>query len=520
MLRLSDLRYAPDQTRLWDAAPGTVYEMWNFVPLPRGTYSAFGSFVWPGTAWTGTEQPIISYMHTLIDGTVRFLMATSAKIDEVSATGVRTNRGSGYTATTWSMAQYGNSTIATNGTDVVQVATGAASSFGALGGTPPKALIAVVQSNFVLLFNVSDGVTTAQDGWNCSGLGNSTSWTAVNILGGASTANLATQANNGRLLQAPGPIRAAVAFRDQVIVFKDNAIISMQYSGNPFGFTSRLVTNQVGCSSMHGIAEHRGKLYFWHPSGFYSFDGSSIQNIGDGAVNGTALSNLGYFSGVANAASLVNNCQAIADDSLCNVFFHFKYKFLSFTNASRYEAFVFNSVCNKWGKAEFLTVAELGVDGNDTSLVKATTSQLLLFNSVVSGRFPYWKYIAAGTVPTLNLGSYGLSTTNLNADGAYFRITFGARDSVKKITTVYFDYGTLVNGVATDANADMSLVITGGDSPSAPNGINSGATFAYNSTTYAHNGLVSGRFFDMLATTTDAVDIDAITLDVTGGGRQ
>ena len=60
ILRLSDLRFEPDKTRLWDAHPGTVYAMSNWVPLPRGTYSTFGSAAFGGSSGTlgGTASPI------------------------------------------------------------------------------------------------------------------------------------------------------------------------------------------------------------------------------------------------------------------------------------------------------------------------------------------------------------------------------------------------------------------------------------------------------------------------------
>jgi len=515
MLRLSDLRYAPDQTRLWDAAPGTVYDVTNMVPTPRGTYSTFGASESWGNSGTlaGTASPIIAYMMPLLDGTSRLFVCTAANIDEYDNAGTpaRTNRGTGYTATTWSMAQYGNSTIATNGVDAPQVATGAGSNFAALGGTPPDAKIVVVQSNIVLLFNVADGVTTAQDGWNSSGLGNSTSWTAVNILGGASTANLATQANNGRLLQAPGPITAAVAFRDQVVVFKDNAIIVMQYSGNPFGFTSRLVTNQVGTHSMHGVVEHRGKLYFHHTSGFYTFDGSQLQNIGDGTVNTRAYSQLGYGA----SASAIGDMITTVDDVTCNVFFLRKISGQSY----RTRALVFNSANGKWGEVSFLVASERA-SNNLAVLVKATTYQIVNFKTSAAARRTLWfKWINAGTLLTLQSGG----ENEISTDGSAMSIAFGSRESAKRIGNVYFDYGAGLSGSVVDPGSSMALEVRGWQQPppsTASGNINTNVTFTYNSNTLAHNGEVVGKFFNVNISTTAAAAIDAITLDVTGGGRQ
>jgi hypothetical protein len=275
MTQIVPLTYAPDVNSAWIANPGALEAISNLAPLARGSYGSVGS-LYGGMDVNGTGYKYARIFRKL-DGTCRFLVFSTTDIDEYGPTGVRNNRGTGYSSSTanWSAAAFGDAIIATNYIDVIQVSTG--TTFGTLAGSPPKARLVAANQNFVMLADYNDG-TAYPDGWWCSGVGNYLTWTP----------NLATQAANGRLLDVSGPIKALVPFRDMFVAFKDNAIILLEYVYNGASsvvWAARTVSNTVGTHSMHGVAELRGVLYFAHSSGIWSFDGTNLASVGEQIEN-------------------------------------------------------------------------------------------------------------------------------------------------------------------------------------------------------------------------------------------
>lgn len=307
--------FAPDQDPSWQTNPGVLPYVGNMVPTIRGTLAnwvstnsekigAFGT-----TAAVSSDYPVSAAILKRVGASTarRYFCGTNKRLLEYQTAGaaltdVSRAAAGPYTATEWTFDAFGDIMFATccdvstlaQPTEFPQFSQGAAgTAFANLTtGTPPKAKLCVVQQNFLLLFDVYDGTNWYADGWCCSGLGNTASWATT-------TANLTTQANNGRLLATPGPIRAVAKQRDTVVVYKDDSMYVMSYSGNPYTWSTRLISDKIGQECSSGVAVVNGVHYFLHRSGVYKFDGSYPQNVGSGLVNSflsAQMRSLGFAS--------------------------------------------------------------------------------------------------------------------------------------------------------------------------------------------------------------------------------
>jgi hypothetical protein len=262
--------FAPDIDTAWQANPGALETVNALAPLQSGYYGTIGTANYYGSSTLTGSNIVAAYMFRKVAGTVRFLVFRSQDIDEYDSSASRTNRATSLTVTTeWNAAAWGDQIIAVNLANATQSSTGAG--FTALSGAP-KARHIASNLSFVMLADVDDGGTVVyKDAVYWSALQNPASWTP----------SIATQAGYQRLLDAPGPITALVAFKDQFVAFKDNSIFVGDYVGpQQFIFQWRCISQKLGCVGGKAVAELDGKLYFLHSSGFYEFDGQTIRNVG------------------------------------------------------------------------------------------------------------------------------------------------------------------------------------------------------------------------------------------------
>lgn len=248
----------------------------NFHPTPRGTYRTAPILVANGTATSvggtpGTTIAALALPST--DGTVRTIVGTSTKLYGATASAFQSgsftdlSKVGGYTASTWSVIQYGNITIAANKTDATQFRDATtANAFADLAGAP-QAKILVVCALSVVAFNLS----TAANSWAASDVGDYTNWTT----GDAVTAT--------PILDCPGEITAAIAFSDNVIiVFKKNSIYRMEYVGFPIYWRVDLIDEGRGVTAMHAVVKCGNVLIFSGEHGTTLFDGSGFRDLDDG----------------------------------------------------------------------------------------------------------------------------------------------------------------------------------------------------------------------------------------------
>lgn len=287
---------APDIDPMWGVNPGLLTDVANLVPSKRGTYKSYSC--------SNTEDALNLYGASFgpayygeiikrTDGSARLIIGTQKNLLESTATGaVDISKGATAYATVsaWCFATFGNDLLAVSKTNPVQVSTAQLAVFADLGGGPPKASCCTVQKNFVILGDCNDGVNDLGDQVWWSALGNDASWTP----------SAATQAGNLRILSAPGKITALVKMRDAVAIYKEDSVHILDYQGSPLLWTERMVSNQVGCAALHGVASVNGIHYFLHRTGVHRFDGASVINVGKG-VNKYLFDKMGNQANYATA---------------------------------------------------------------------------------------------------------------------------------------------------------------------------------------------------------------------------
>ncbi len=224
------------------------------------------------------------------------------------------SKAGGYTstATDWSFAQYSDVTFAANRIDALQSRDGAVGgAFGDATGSPPKARIALTQAEQVLLFDLNDGAEKP-DAFAACAPGDYTDWSGA----GATTAT--------RIRHRPGAIKAAVPFRDYVLVFKRNSVYKLTYTGsNTYKWRVELIAIGRGAWGKHDAVNCGDVVIFSGPGGVWSFDGASFKSISD------------YFGGTGTAA-VASNYSAESG----NVFFQLSSSLI----------YAYNIISDCWGQ--------------------------------------------------------------------------------------------------------------------------------------------------------------------------
>jgi hypothetical protein len=212
--------------------PGSYHSVDGVWPTNRGTYESadFQTGLQYGAA--GARNPIYAFSANTVSGSVEF-MIDGAFIWQWNF-GLTDRTGGVTVGGEPMMAQYGNVTVCAMGSANPTVAANGGN-FAAIAGAP-KAEIVVCQSNCVLVFNTDSGA----DGWAASDVGDYTNYTTG-------------EAASGRLLATQGPITAAVAFADYVLVFKKNSVYRMRYVGGLVKWSSELISATVGCRDSSDI---------------------------------------------------------------------------------------------------------------------------------------------------------------------------------------------------------------------------------------------------------------------------
>lgn len=499
--------YAPDTDNAWSVAPGTLTSLVNFAPLQGGNYGSMGSAnLFGAGTLTGTDI-LIAYAFRQVDGSVRFLAFRPDDIDEYSSSGTRTNRAATLGgASMWSATAWGNQIIACAAGLTPQSSTGAG--FSALSGSPPKARMVASNLDFVMFADVDDsGSNVYPDMVWWSGLRNPTTWTP----------DPKTQAGNQRILQSPGPIRALVAYNKTFVVFKDNAIIVGNYIGPQLGFAWQKVSSRIGCVNQNAVCELDGKLYFFHTSGFYEFDGQQIRNIGL-PVNQTFLTWAGYadsfggnVGGIVSAPTSygLDRVSAAADDLEGVVWFSMSV----YKSPSEYTRLVgYNPRCGKWGVWGYANTTS---STTPSPPVKASSADMQAFKADTSGRiYQVWNTTGGSTLRSIR---YPYACGTGNSAASFVTGVIGENDTAGHNTNLYLRhrYGT---DALTASDVSGSLVGYADESlTSTPNSV----TPTYNAEMVALQGSVSARYRTYAASyASKKVILAGIALDDKPAGKR
>lgn len=232
-----------------------------------------------GAAWTSGSYILDGLHSKTIDGTdvvhiaiydagaskTKIFRLNGAALTDASVAGNYTQ------SSNFSFAQYGNYTLATNLTEVVQYRDATtATAFAATGATGiPKAKICVTwgpaNSQRVMLLDYDDGTHYADGWWTSHQGGPLASWVP----------DIATAAANGRLL-GTFTIRCGIAFGEDCIVFSAADMWRGTFVGPPVVVDWRLIPNGHGCLGQYAACVESGVLYWVSRNGLHIYDGSNI----------------------------------------------------------------------------------------------------------------------------------------------------------------------------------------------------------------------------------------------------
>jgi hypothetical protein len=252
--------FAPDKAKSGNPDILTVCE--GVYPMEDG-YRPVGQFVaaygdlgtTPKGGATFTSEEGLSYI----------VAGSNAALFKVNS-GAWLQIGSGYSLLTdgrWRFAQFGGLAIATNGTNSMQkieLATGVVSD---LAGNPPKFEILAVVKDF-LVGGVRNGKIMHM-GW--SGINDAEWWTT------------GQRQSDRQVLPDGGRINGIFSGEFGVILQRD-CIRRMDYVGGNTIFEFNVVSNNVGCVSVHSVAQWGALGFFLSDEGFMMWDGSQPIPIG------------------------------------------------------------------------------------------------------------------------------------------------------------------------------------------------------------------------------------------------
>lgn len=267
------LGFSPDAEQ---TLPGLISDCTNLIPARVGMEGGPSAQTPADVPALAAECQGAAVVYKL-DNTRRIIAGTADKLYEL-ASGVwsdvtRTVGGdySGGSDSRWSIAQFGDATIAANRADVIQRSTSGA--FADITGAPNAEVVFSVGS-FVMALNVNDGAEKP-DGWHCCAAFDDTDWTE----------SVTTQSASGRLVSTPGPLTAGARLGEYAVAYKSRSIYLGQYVGPPSVWNwTPIAGGEAGCVGKEAICDIGGTHFFVGDDNFWLFDGTRPIPIGDDVV--------------------------------------------------------------------------------------------------------------------------------------------------------------------------------------------------------------------------------------------
>lgn len=337
--------YSPDTD---PTIPGTLTNVTSMVPSLKGYKGAPSGVTGALPALASQAQGALSLKK--LDNSTRFVVGTATKLYEASSsswTDITRTVGGNYGVASdarWSFAQYGNTSLAANKSDLLQF-----SNAGAFADVPlsPKAAYVEVANNFTLLANTNEAIYgDSPDRVIWSALGSYTDFVA----------NIATQAGSTRLTSRPGPITAIRRFGSGVVVYKDESMYAGTYVGAPNLWVFNDVPGEIGTPSQNTVVNvgtpEDPRHVFMGRNDFYQFDGSRPIPIGS-PLKETVFNEVNQ--------TYINVSYALHDRINSRVYFYYPAGGSTLPN----KCVVYHYKANKWGRddqqiecaAEYITPA-------------------------------------------------------------------------------------------------------------------------------------------------------------------
>lgn len=383
MIKISG--FLPD---LEPTTDGVITSCTNLIPSIKGSYKGAPAAV--NVAIDALADECLGIAETIdLDGNARLFAATDTKIylgaagtwNDVSRVGDYTSGDRRYR-----FSQFGNVTLSVNATDPLQAYV--SSTFADVADSPAAAVMDVAQG-FVMLADTNETIFGDQsDRWWCSGLYDYTDWTP----------DVATQCTSGRLVDAPGPIRAMRAFGSNFVAYKDRAMFLGEYVGPPIVWQWTQIPGEIGCSSQECVINIGTAHIFIGYEDFYLFDGSRPLPIGEGIKE--------WFFQNLNT-NYRQNIKGLHDSANANVWFFFPKTDSDFGLCNG--AIVFNYKSRKWGIADVTVEACVeylsgGITYDDLGTEYSTYEDL----PNIGYDSPFWTSLSPS--PAIMNGSHQLQT--------------------------------------------------------------------------------------------------------------
>jgi len=266
--------WLPDQPAIVESLKDAT----NVVPLSVG-YGSFPASVDYSNA--ASEALLVAFSGKYSTSTQMFaggatklfkLNPATLNLDNVSKAG-------GYSATDWSIVQFGNVVLAADSANKIQAWTmGTSTAFADVAAAAPVAKYLTIVRDFVVSGYIDGGTYANKVQW--SDINNETNWTA----GAASQSDYQILSQGTNITGMTGG--------EFGLIFMEKAIVRMNYVGSPFFFQFSAISTNLGCMDGATIAQFGQVTYFLSDNGFYSCDGTNVTAIGNEKVDKYFFTNM------------------------------------------------------------------------------------------------------------------------------------------------------------------------------------------------------------------------------------
>lgn len=426
--------------------PGVLLDCEDFIPYESGMTAA-PSAVNYATAIAATCVGAATLTKT--GGTRRVFAGTASKLYELNGTSwTDRSRAGGYTlgaTVDWSLAQFGDTSLAVNPDTVLQSTTSGA--FADL--TAPKAKIVepVLSSGggFVFLFSTNEATYGLQeDRWWCSALNDVTSWTP----------SVTTQCATGRLLGATGPITAAKQLgSDRIAVYKAGSIYVGNYAGPPTVWDWQEIPI-YGAAGLRSVCDIGTAHFVVGQEEIYIFDGARPVPVATGKLRQWFLDN--------SSAAYRYKTTVVFDRPSDQVWIF--YVSLGSSTGTLDRVLVYHLKTGQWGRAnrtvETAFIFNTPADTFDGSSGVSYDADSGTFDAVAPGENILAIFDSSHVLQTLN-GSPGASSFTLH--------DIGDDSMVSRLTRARLRYMTKPTTASLSAFSSMAtgVSVTTGDMQSA-----------------------------------------------------
>lgn len=195
----------------------------------------------------------------------------------------------------WRFVQFGGLAIATNEADAMDKIDLETSAVSLLGGSPPKFRMLGVVQNFLVGGVLNGDVNTL--GW--SGENDAEWWT------------FGQRKSDYNILPDGGAITGIIS-GEYGLILQRGAVRRMQYVGGNVLFRFDKISSNVGCVSVHSVAQF-GEIAFWYSDdGFKMWDGATIIPIGFEKVDATFAAQYGVSNWPAMSTAVDGGKSVVA----------------------------------------------------------------------------------------------------------------------------------------------------------------------------------------------------------------